>query len=163
MPSIYADLMVRARNPAKRIALWMVVLLTTGPARAELQFQTLSFPGASSTAAYGINDQGQIVGSYGGGSTIVNSFLLDTNGTYTQTSIPGAHVTYPSAINNMGQTVGEYETGSGSVFGYLQNSNGSYLTISAPAVYMAPQSPGSTIRARWSGTLKVASAHTVSC
>jgi probable HAF family extracellular repeat protein len=72
----------------------------------------------------GINNSGQIVGSYSGGG------FNYSNGSYTTLNYPSASGTGASGINNLGQIVGFYDTG-GVNHGFLY-SNGSYSSISFP-------------------------------
>jgi probable HAF family extracellular repeat protein len=60
-------------------------------------------PGASSTFASGINDAGQIVGSFSN-STGTHGFL-DIGGSFIQIDVPGASRTVASGINDAGQIV----------------------------------------------------------
>jgi probable HAF family extracellular repeat protein len=68
--------------------------------------QILDVPGASQTAARGINDGGVIVGWYAS-STCICAFALK-NGKYLSFSYPGAGGTFADAINASGQVVGQY-------------------------------------------------------
>src|SRR5258708_3037337 len=90
-------------------------------------FTTINSPSAIDTDAYGINDAGQIVGSYYDGSP-VRGFPLSGGG-YTllnaPTTTPG--VTVATDINTSGQIVGYYNFEiNRSSFLY---SNGTYTTI----------------------------------
>ena len=69
------------------------------------------FAGATNTAARGINDAGQVVGSYSDASGGVHGFLKD-GATFTPIDIPGASYTAAQGINDAGQIVGFYEVGS---------------------------------------------------
>jgi probable HAF family extracellular repeat protein len=71
----------------------------TGQAKAEpiYVYATLDVPGSINTIAHGINDAGQIVGSYDG----QNAFLL-SGGQYSTLNVPGP----AQGINNAGQIVG---------------------------------------------------------
>jgi uncharacterized membrane protein len=72
-------------------------------------FTTFTIPGAQVTLAYGINDQGQIVGhSISGPPTAptISGFLRDARGRLTAINRPGAAATAPFDINNRGQIVG---------------------------------------------------------
>jgi probable HAF family extracellular repeat protein len=62
-------------------------------------------PGAIFTEASGINDAGQIVGSFADNSGFGHGFL-DTGGSFTQIDVPGAIFTEASGINDAGQIVG---------------------------------------------------------
>jgi len=80
---------------------------------SEGEFTRFSVPGASRTDANGINDAGQIVGSYqdGAGS---HGFFLDSDGTtFTSIDFPGATSTLAYGINNAGEIVGSYTSSDG--------------------------------------------------
>ena len=79
-------------------------------------YTTVDYPLAKfNTELWGINDTGQIVGTYDG----VNSFLY-SGGTFTTLVDPlAAGFTEALGINNMGQIVGSYEDGSGGFHGFL--------------------------------------------
>ena len=105
------------------------------------------------TEATGINDNGQIVGTYFDSSTTPHSFLYNiATGTYTTIDDPLAVQNYlygdrATGINDAGQIVGTYiggEVGPGeqiiaySPQSYLYNINtGTYTTISDPAAWRA--------------------------
>jgi probable HAF family extracellular repeat protein len=79
-------------------------------------------------SANGINDEGQIVGTYNG-----NNGFLYTSGVYTTIDDPsasGPYGTAPYGINNYGQVVGGYHQGY-STHGFLY-SKGSYVTLDDP-------------------------------
>jgi probable HAF family extracellular repeat protein len=59
------------------------------------------------TAAFGINNRGQIVGQYGDASGRIHAFLL-ADGVFTPIEAPGAINTNASDINERGQVVGFY-------------------------------------------------------
>jgi probable HAF family extracellular repeat protein len=72
------------------------------------RFTTFTVPGAQVTFAFGINDQGQIVG-YSATSltaTTASGFLRDARGRFTAINRPGATITAAFDINNRGQIVG---------------------------------------------------------
>ena len=93
------------------------------------------------TAAYGINDMSQIVGSllYWNGIDIsaYHGFLYSA-GNFTIIDAPGADPwygnTYPQGINNAGQIVGYFDAAGygGREYGYLLDTDGSYTTIDPP-------------------------------
>ena len=70
------------------------------------KFQTITFPGASQTEAWGINDESVMVGWYAM-APYVNSFVL-ANGNYNFFSYPGAKQTIAYGITTSGQVVGGY-------------------------------------------------------
>jgi uncharacterized membrane protein len=83
---------------------------------ASYTFTTLDVPfaGALFTEAFGINDQSQIVGSYGDSSGGTHGFLY-TAGVFTPLDVPfaGAAATIAHGINDHGQIVGSYNDLSG--------------------------------------------------
>jgi probable HAF family extracellular repeat protein len=77
----------------------------------------------------GINDAGQIVGSYFDSANAEHGFLY-VNGIYTTIDAPGGVFTAASAINNSGQIVGRFCDGP-VCHGYL-DANGTFTTIDVP-------------------------------
>ncbi|TMJ81711.1 MAG: hypothetical protein E6G76_24770 [Alphaproteobacteria bacterium] len=100
-------------------------------------FITINAPGASTTDAYGINDAGQIVGSYNTGDG-PQGFLL-SGGSYTVLNDPAitsppigsGHYTAATRINASGQIVGYYNLSPTRGFLY---SNGTYTNIDTGAI-----------------------------
>jgi uncharacterized membrane protein len=76
---------------------------------------TLDFPGASDTAAYGINESGTVVGQWdladADGNTLVVHGFTWNNGSFTQFDFPGAGDTYLFGINARGDLVGGWDPG----------------------------------------------------
>jgi probable HAF family extracellular repeat protein len=97
-----------------------------------LTFKTIDGPGAIKTEAHGINDHGQIVGSYVDPAIMSHGFLLD-NGHFTNidASTLGARDTEAFGINDHSQVVGWYRDTAGNVHGFLF-SGGSYSPIDFP-------------------------------
>jgi probable HAF family extracellular repeat protein len=104
-------------------------------------FTTISYPGALVTRASGINDSGQIVGSFDDAAGITHGFLY-SRGSFTEIDDPSASCpfvrpcgTSPSGINSSGEIVGGFEQAQGpygqSGHGFLF-SDGSYTTIDFP-------------------------------
>lgn len=83
-----------------------MLLKPTGTASAEYTFTTIDFPGAASTSANGINNNGYIVGSYVEGGN-PRGYLFDGID-YTTIAFPGADVTVPRGINDSDHIVGSY-------------------------------------------------------
>ena len=85
---------------------------------------------APGTYAYGINDAGQIVGSYGGAS---GGFLYSA-GAYTAIYVPSRTGTIAYGINNGGQVVGSYNVGGGydQGGGAFLYSDGVYTALNDP-------------------------------
>jgi len=113
-------------------------------------FADLSFPGASQNFATGINDLGQVVGSYVGGGTPQLPFgasgigFLYSAGAYAAISYPAktfiqnpdgtltlvgdhAEITQPDAINDSGQIVGYWQQATG--YAGFVFSGGTYTNL----------------------------------
>jgi uncharacterized membrane protein len=94
-------------------------------------FTTINFPGASETAALGINNSGQIVGSFNVFSALMTHGFLDT-GSFTTVDVPGVTGgTSASGINNRGQIVGTFAGTGGFAQGFLE-TGGSFSNIDFP-------------------------------
>ncbi len=101
------------------------------PVAAEaFAFSSIEVPGSTSTTARGINNLGQIVGSFVDGSG-THAFLFN-NGKFSTIDVPGSRGAVATGINNSGQIVGGYgpggETGN---HGFLF-SNGALSTVDFP-------------------------------
>jgi hypothetical protein len=108
----------------------LLLILAASPLRAlALTFAAIDVPGATRTAALGINPQGQIVGSYDSGGQ-GHGYLLD-RGEFTTIDPPGSTVTQAHGINSRGQIVGVYVDGTG-LHGFLYD-RGEFSTIDVPA------------------------------
>jgi probable HAF family extracellular repeat protein len=106
----------------------------TGQAMAQpsYSFTTLDVPGPFffSPSAQGINDSGQIVGSYQDAAGNEHGLLLD-QGSYTTLDVPGSKGTTATGINASGQIVGQYQDAAYKVHGFLLDQ-GSYTTLDVP-------------------------------
>ncbi len=102
------------------------------PAAGESAFAVtkIDVPGSISTTARGVNNLGQIVGSFVDGSG-THAFLFN-GGKFSAIDVPGGNWTIATGINNVGQIVGGYGTGldSGN-HGFLFN-NGGFATFDVP-------------------------------
>ena len=84
------------------------------------QFETIRFPGASRTEAQGINNLGQVIGSYVDIPLTFplpeepqdRGFLL-SEGKFITIEFPGARNTVPRGINDWSEIVGYYDDGTG--------------------------------------------------
>jgi len=83
------------------------------------QFRTISFPGATQTTAWGINDSSIVVGWYFSGPC--NCAFAYKNGKYISFSYPGAALTGAEGINSSGQIVGQYTFDYQTYHGFLTN------------------------------------------
>ena len=96
------------------------LLAVTHPASAAaFAFTTIDVPGAvpGSTQAGGINNSGQIVGSFDAGGTTHG--FLDTGGSFTTIDVPGSSFTIANGINDARQIVGTFESGFAVEHGFL--------------------------------------------
>jgi probable HAF family extracellular repeat protein len=107
----------------KRMARWnilpfFVLGLMPGLSRAgSVSYTTLDVSGATLTNAYGINNSGQIVGSFNDSSG--SHGFLKNGSTYTPFDYPGATSTTAYGINDSGQIVGTAAI-SGVLHGFLK-------------------------------------------
>jgi len=99
---------------------------------------TLDFPGASDTAAFGINESGTVVGQWdlldsGGNLIAAHGFTWD-NGRFTQVDFPGSGDTFVGGINARGNLVGEYDSGPTATVGHgFVFSKGQFTSFDVPA------------------------------
>jgi probable HAF family extracellular repeat protein len=103
---------------------------------------TIQYPGSSSTAARGINNSGEIVGTYScsvaAGCTLAgeegtpgsHGFLLK-DGFYTRIDVPGGTNTVARGISDQGTIIGHYNA-AGVTHGFAY-SDGKYYSIDVPA------------------------------
>ena len=78
-------------------------------------FTSLDVPGGYATTAYGINNSGEVVGTYQDSSSGYHGFEYTAQDGYTTFSVPGAEsgTTQAFGVNNAGQIVGTYAVVSG--------------------------------------------------
>jgi len=93
-------------------------------------FVTIDVPGSEGTVARGLNNSGQIVGTFTQASRTLG-FLYDA-GTFSPIEFPGAILTNPSGINNAGQIAGFYDLDDGANHHGFLYADGSFSTIDAP-------------------------------
>ena len=88
-------------------------------------------PGATvGPVAFGINDKGQIVGTYVDTDNNRHGFLL-SGGSYTTLDVPGAVFTVAQGINNAGQIVGLYLGTDDTFHGFILSGD-VYTTVDVP-------------------------------
>jgi probable HAF family extracellular repeat protein len=93
-------------------------------------FSSISYPGDAYTYLSGINNSGEIVGSYLDSSFNSHGFLYN-GGTFSPINFPGVTSTYPYGINDSDQIVGEYVDSSGNGHAFLY-SDGTFSTMDYP-------------------------------
>jgi uncharacterized membrane protein len=116
---------MRRQLRACLIAVSLVVANMPTALATAFTFTTIDVPGVP-TSATGINDTGQIVGTFFGGT---HGYLL-SGGTFTTIDVPGASFTSARGINGPGQIVGAFQDATG-FHGYLL-SGGTFTTIDVP-------------------------------
>jgi len=108
---------------------FVAVVLASQAARAQTQNAiAVSFPGATQTELFGINNKSVMVGLYVDAQNNTHGLLLQ-NGAYTSLDYPGAMATEAHGINDNGDVVGVYI--SDNYHGFLF-SQGQYTTIDVP-------------------------------
>src|SRR6476619_2239848 len=99
-------------------------------------YTTIDDPLVDDMQAFGINDEGQIVGQYTFG-TNTRCFLY-SGGVFTAIDDPLATDTFAGGINDSGQIVGYYRDGQGGRHGFLYDPNNPqhifppYFTLNDP-------------------------------
>jgi YVTN family beta-propeller protein len=128
--------MARNLNAARILVAGLMLALALGlvslPASAQ-QFINISYPGATSTYPNGINNRGEIVGSYTDSDGLSHGFTL-LNGQFTAFNVPGALGTFPAGINDLDEIVGSYVDAQSVLHGFLLNG-AAYSTIDFPGSY----------------------------
>jgi len=83
---------------------------------------TIQYPGSTSTTARGINNSGEIAGTYSCAAACINPITGETStagthgfllqdGVYTRIDVPGGSATTPRGISEQGAVVGHYNVG----------------------------------------------------
>jgi uncharacterized membrane protein len=106
---------------------------TLDPAASVIDFGTMDFPASPASGAYGINDQGQIVGAYGPdlGPDIGDAGFILSKGSFKTVRFPGMPRTQCFRINKLGVVVGSYEDSAGNIHAY-KLEKGTYSNIDFP-------------------------------
>ena len=100
-------------------------------------------PGAAITAHLGINNRGQITGTFIDTASAPNpdgtfdtghGFVQDRRGHTTSFDAPGARITLPNGINDHGQITGAYVAAdaTASVHGFIRDRHGAITTFEVP-------------------------------
>ena len=85
------------------------------------RFITIAFPGASMTQAFGVNDAGEVVGTYttGSGNSAVTHGFTWLAGKFASVDIGGASSTTINGVNDEGDLVGFYTDAKGNTDGFF--------------------------------------------
>ena len=101
----------------------VLVLRTSTVAHAfTYTFTRIDVPGALFTSVHGINDAGEIVGTFRDTSFKDHGFVL-TGGTFTPIDVPGAVFTAVRGINHLGQIVGFFREATGEQHGFVRSKH----------------------------------------
>jgi len=122
-------------SPILRISLIIPAVFSFGPLdAASLNFVTFDYPGSTGTELAGINDGGQIIGSFSTASTYGQGFIRNADGSLIPIVLPYQSIdSPPGGINASGQVVGAFFN-PGTFFspGYLRSTAGTYSIITDP-------------------------------
>lgn len=88
----------------------VAMLVAVPSAQAQYTYTKIMYPGSTWTEAAGINDAGQVVGTYTDAAGIAHGFLYQ-NGVYTQVDYPSTAHNYAFGINDQGHIVGSFSAG----------------------------------------------------
>jgi probable HAF family extracellular repeat protein len=120
-----------AARPAQRRVHLRLEALEDRSLPSGYNITTLDPPGSTETHAVGVNNAGQVVGSYLDKTGSAHGYLFSSSG-YTTLDVPGFPSTELTGINDSGQIVGNYyDTHVGGGHGFLL-SGGTYTTLDVP-------------------------------
>jgi len=108
-------------------------LFRPGHDRAPGRYLSIDYPGASMTEAWGINDDGDVVGLYVGSDSFPHGFLQH-EGDFTTIDVPGADGTAAVGINSRGEIAGQFFHADDFVTHGFLLSKGTYTTFDVPDV-----------------------------
>lgn len=91
----------------------------------------IEVPGSPTTAAFGLNDKGQVTGFYDDLATYKLRGFVYADGVFTTIDAPGDGFTHPYAINNAGEIAGSYNAYYNSL-GFLRDASGAFTTVEVP-------------------------------
>ncbi|MBA2527238.1 MAG: hypothetical protein H0V18_15880, partial [Pyrinomonadaceae bacterium] len=105
------------------------------PVRAqEREYTTIAPPGAQSSTAFGINAQGDVVGTFVDHDSVQHGFLL-RHGEFTVIDFPGALRIIARGIGPKGEIVGSYQLPGDPALasrGFMRSNNGQFFNVKFP-------------------------------
>jgi hypothetical protein len=108
------------------------------------QIITFDPPGSLQTAPQGINDLGQVVGTYWNG-VVSYGFIRDPTGVIVSFGVAGSSNTQAVAINASGETTGYYYDSSNLPHGFVRSPSGSITSFDPPgSSFTVPRSINSS-------------------
>ena len=137
----------------------VVALLAAGaPAAADATYTLLSVKG-NPTMAAGINDAGDITGSFATGHGkhfSVRGFVRSARGRESKFLMTDAAATQPAAMNDMGQVAGRYSLRGSSSHGFIRNPNKDIVEFDPDkndvTLPVAINPSGASLAILWKGT-----------
>jgi uncharacterized membrane protein len=119
--------------------------LAVGAGERSLRFTAIDFPGAIATTAFGINERGEVVGSYTDSSNKTHGFV-QIGEVFRSVDFPGALMTRARGISPAGEIVGNYRLPGEplvNAHGYLLTRDGQFRRVDFPGhVNTIPQRIG---------------------
>jgi len=109
--------------------LLICLIFSSGTQAGSYNFTAVGIQGASSVSPSGVNNLGDIVGTYWDVSGVTHGFLLHS-GSITTLDYPGAIYTEAFGINSAGDIVGHYGIGTG--YEAFLYRTGTFSTITVP-------------------------------
>ncbi len=112
-----------------------LVLTLVAPVWAqEREYTTIAPQGAQSSNAFGINAQGDVVGTFVDQNSVQHGFLL-RHGEFTVIDFPGARSTIARGIGYSGEIVGSYQLPGDPALaarGFMRNNQGQFFHVKFP-------------------------------
>jgi probable HAF family extracellular repeat protein len=97
---------------------------------------TIDVPASTGTLtnALGINDRGEIVGTFQDPAGLTHGFLRHKTGAFRTIDVPASKGTFTNAlgINSGGDIVGYFKDKAGTLHGFLRDEEGDFRTIDVP-------------------------------
>lgn len=136
------------------------LLTLAAPASADATYTLVRIKNYNTTAA-GLNDAGDIVGSYGKGkhdNYSIRGFLRTNNGHESKFIVTGATVTAPAAVNDMDEVVGTHSLKGASSHGFVRNPNKDIVEFDTDendvVLPIAINPSGTSLAVLWDGTVE---------
>ncbi len=129
-----------------RLVVLCIAASAFATAQTSFKYVAINYPGAFSTQATGINNGGEIVGTYMKSSCTVSCATRGfkyVNKTFTSINFPGAFSTSVEGVNDYGDIVGSYTTSADAVIthGFLMLHSGHFETLDLTGVSQSNTSP----------------------
>ena len=115
-----------------KVSLTVALLACSLGAAIPAPAQVIGVPGQPGTEASGINDAGQIVGSFIDARGVSHGFTQTLGGSFIVINGPGDFGTFADGINAVGQIVGSFYDARGIMHGFVRAPGGALTTIDVP-------------------------------